>query len=118
MTGMALAALLDDTEARNDWSDRAVIAQAARAGCTLTRQDITNYRHIGMKHINPDKVKALAAGLQLPPYRVVQAVLTDHGIGLPFDVRTPEEAVAHDHTLSAATRRALLAILNEARSAD
>ena len=112
---MALAALIDDTEGLNHWSDRDVVRQAEAQKANLSRQDITNYRHRGMRTIVPDKIAALAAGLRLPTYRVAVAVLADHGIELPLDMATPESAIGHDHTLPAATRDALLAILKDAR---
>jgi hypothetical protein len=112
---MALARLIDATEDRNEWSDRDVVRRAEAQDHRLNRQDITNYRHIGMKTIVPAKIKALAEGLGLPAYRVAQAVLEDHGIVLPMEARTPEDAIRHDHELPERTRAALLAILSDAR---
>lgn len=112
-----LAALVRDTKARNDWSDTDVARRGTqRSGHVLTSNDISAWRTIGMKHINPGKLLALAAGLELPAYRVGIAVLTDFGMEPPADVRTPEEAIAHDHTLSAHTRDSLLLLLNRERS--
>lgn len=114
---MALAALIAEIEARNDWSDRRVVEQAQAAGHKLTTSDMSDYRHRGMRTIIPRKIIALGRGLHIPAYRVAVAVLSDVGIDVPFDVRTPEDAIAADETISAATRRALLAILREDRSA-
>lgn len=115
MARMALASLIDDTEARNEWRDTKVAEQAKDRGHTLTKSDISYYRTNGMRTLKASKVLALAAGLQVPPYRVALAVLEDLGIGVPLDVRSPEEAISHDHTLSALTRRHLLAMLREDR---
>lgn len=113
---MALAALIDEIEHRNEWTDVRVSAQATAAGYKVTPSDISDYRHRGMRQIVPAKLIGLARGLQIPPYRVAIAVLSDVGIDVPFDVRSPEDAIAADTTISAATRRALLAILREDRS--
>lgn len=115
MTRMALAALIDDTEARNDWRDPKVAEQAKDRGHVLTKSDISYYRLNGMRTLKASKVHALAAGLQVPPYRVALAVLHDLGIDVPLDIRSPEEAIQHDHTLSAITRRHLLAMLKDER---
>ena len=112
----ALTALIDDTEAREDWTDTQVAAQAKGAPRRLTKQDISNYRVKGMKQIVPGKIIALARGLRLPPYTVALAVLADANIEVPFDARSPEQAIEGDHTLTAATRRHLLAILKEERA--
>lgn len=108
MAGMALAALIDDTKARNDWSDRDIVAAAERAGFRVTRSDISNYRLFGMTHIVPKKIIALAEGLRLKPYTVAVAVLQDAGIDIPLEVRTPEEAIAADHRLTPFARDILL----------
>lgn len=90
---MALAALIDDTESRNDWRDTRVVEQATKAGHKLTTSDISNYRTVGMRRLVPAKMRALAAGLRLPPYRVAVAALADLGIDVPLQVLTPEEAI-------------------------
>lgn len=118
MADMALAALIDGVEARNDWTDTRVVQQAKTRGHKLTTSDVSDYRHRGMKQIVPAKIRALAAGLELPPYRVALAVLTDHGVEIPMDIRSPEQAIEHDETLTASVRRSLLAILRQERSGD
>lgn len=115
MRRMALHALIDDTIKRNEWTDTRVVQQAKDRGYTLTTSDVSNFRHQGMKQIVPAKIIALAAGLQVPAYRVALAVLADAGIEVPLDARTPELSIEHDHTLSAFARRHLLAILKEDR---
>lgn len=113
---MALAALIDDVEARNEWRDTDVVRHATSLGLKLTTSDMTDYRLRGMKHLVPAKIVALGRGLQIPPYRVAIAILSDKGIDFPLDVRTPEDAIDADIQLSAATRRNLLAILREDRA--
>lgn len=111
----ALAGLIDDTEARNDWRDTTVVRQAAAAGHKLTTSDVSLFRRHGMRTLSPMKVRALAAGLKLPAYRVALAVLVDLGIDVPIEAHTPEQAVAHDHTLSAHMRDVLLALIRQDR---
>lgn len=119
MTGSAargaLAALIDDTEERNEWTDRRVAQQATEAGCKLTKSDVSQYRQQGMRTLVPAKVTALGAGLKLPAYRVALAVLSDLGVAIPQDVRSPEDAIHHDHTLSARTRETLLLLIEQDR---
>lgn len=115
MSGVALQALIDETISRNDWRDTEVSRRAISRGHKLTPSDISWYRRHGMRTVVPAKVRALAVGLQLPTYRIAVAVLSDLGIDVPLDVRTPEAAIEHDHTLSAVARRSLLAILREDR---
>lgn len=107
----ALANLIDEVRARNDWSGPEVAKRATDAGHKLTTSDLTDYKMRGMRHINPDKVIALAHGLQIRPYQVALAVLADNGIVVPVDARAPEDAIEHDATLSAAARKFLRAIM-------
>jgi hypothetical protein len=115
MAGMALAALIDSIEEINEWKDTRVVRQATDRGHKLTSSDISDYRHRGMRTIVPAKILALAAGLQIPAYRVALAILHDVGIIVPQDVRTPEDAIANDHTLSAFTRDSLLVLIDKDR---
>jgi hypothetical protein len=71
-----------------------------------------------MRNIVPAKIIALGRGLQLPAYRIAVAVLSDVGIDIPFDVNTPEDCIAADLSLSASTKRSLLAILRAERNGD
>lgn len=114
----ALAALIDDTRERNQWSDPDIARRATSRGHRLLKSNISDYRLRGMPTIVPAKIRALAAGLELPPYRVALAVLSDHGIDVPTDVRTPEDAIHHDHTLSAHARRSLLLLIEQDRAED
>jgi hypothetical protein len=116
MNQTALAALIDETEARNVWTDRQVSKQAQTAGHKVTPSDVSLYRLQGMKQLVPVKIVGLAAGLRLPAYRVAVAVLEDAGISVPLDARSPEDAIHHDHTLSARTRETLLLIIDRDRS--
>jgi hypothetical protein len=111
-----LAALIAETLQRNQWTDRDVARRATAQSYNLTKSDISNYRTLGMQHINPEKVQGLAAGLQLPAYRVMATLLSDFGIDIPMDIRTPEDAIAHDHTLSANTRESVLLLLERDRA--
>lgn len=111
----ALAALIDDTERVNEWTDRRVAQQATDAGHNLTKSDVSYYRTKGMRTLVPAKVAALGAGLKVPAYRVALAVLSDLGVHIPQDVRTPEDAIHHDHRLSARTRETLLLLIEQDR---
>lgn len=88
---------------------------AARKGHKLTTSDVSNYRQMGMKQLSPDKVRALAAALDLPAYRVAVAVLEDLGIVVPLDMTTPERAVEQDPSLPVHVKRTVLLILQQAR---
>lgn len=112
----ALAALIDRTEEANQWSDADVARRAEGHPTRLTPQDISNWRHNGMKQLVPGKVVVLAHGLGLPAYRVAVAVLADLGIDVPLDARSPEAAIHHDHTLSDASRNWLLTVLERERA--
>lgn len=117
MTRSALIELIDDTRRRHGWNDASIARDASNRGHKLTRQDIGNWRAAeGMTRPSPDKMRALAAGLQLPPYRVALAVLADMGIEVPLEVRTVEDAIEHDHTLSPHARAQLLALLQLERA--
>lgn len=115
MDGMALAELIDNVEEINEWKDPRVVKQAEERGHKLSTSDISGYRLRGMKTIVPAKIIALAAGLRIPPYRVALAVLHDVGIDIPQDIRTPEDAVANDYTLSVHTRDTLLTLISRDR---
>lgn len=113
----ALAALIDDTEERNGWTDGDVARQADRPGKKqLTKSDISNYRRFGMPTLVTDKMADLARGLRVPPYVVAVAVLADHGIHVPLDEATPEAAIEMDVGLPAQIRDVLLGIITNARA--
>lgn len=107
----ALDDLIEDVRARNDWTGPDLVRRADAAGYKLTTSDLTDYKKKGMRHINPDKVVALAHGLGVRPYQVALAVLADNGINVPVDARAPEDAIEHDVTLSAKARKFLRAIM-------
>lgn len=109
-----LIALIDDSIGRHHgWNDSAIAKEARNRGHKLTKQDISNWRRAGGmgRQLSPRKVAALAAGMHLPAYRVAVAVLADMGIDVPMEVRSVEDAIHHDHTLSPHVRRQLLALL-------
>lgn len=110
-----LAALIDRTEKINEWSDRDVARHASVRGHKLTSSDLSLYRRHGMRTLVPAKVRAIAAGLQLPAYHVAIAVLSDLGIDIPLEVRTPERAVELDETIPKRTRDILLGIISGER---
>lgn len=114
MNSSSLIELIDDTIRRNvGWTDSSIAHEATQLGHKLSRQDINGWRTGGgMTLLSPKKVRALAAGLHLPVYRVALAVLADLGIDVPQDVRTPEDAIHHDHGLSPHAREQLLALLD------
>jgi hypothetical protein len=112
----ALARLIDDTRDRNEWHDPEIAQRATSRGYKLSTSDLSNYRVRGVKTIVPAKVIALAAGLQIPPYRVAVAMLEDLGIVVPLEVLTPEAAIHHDYTLAVKTRDFLLAMIERERS--
>lgn len=119
ISGVALNALIDAVVAANGWRFDAELSRSAtRKGYKLTTSDITNYRKVGMRKLSPEKVVALAAGMELPPYRVAVAVLEDLGIKVPLDMTTPERAISQDMTLPVNTKRTLLLILEQARAGD
>lgn len=112
---MALATLIDGIRELNQWSDKTIARQAVAAGHNLTPSDLTNYRRMGMKTLVPAKVVALGAGLKIPAYRVAVAVLQDLGIDVPLDSSPPERALELDISLPVHTKRAVLALLRQAR---
>lgn len=116
MSRMALSALIDDTLQRNGWSDRDVVREAERQGHKLNPTEISNWRHGGMKQLVARKIEALAAGLRLPPHVIALAVLQDHGITVPVDGVSAEQAVEADYTLSAKAKTFLLSIIEQDRA--
>lgn len=115
MDRMELAALIDDVEARNGWSDGDVCRRAVERGHMLSGSDVSDYRRKGISAIKPAKVKALAAGLGVPPHVVVRAVMADRGIEMPEPTTGPEEAVERDYTLSEYLREILLLLIRNER---
>lgn len=116
MSSMALKALIDEAQASSGDPAAEFCRRAVKQGHKLTRTDISNFRSIGMKQLSPAKVRALAAGLGIPAYRVAVAVLTDLGIDVPLDMATPERAIEQDVTLSPPIKKTLLLIIQEARN--
>lgn len=110
-----LARLIGETLERNKWTYDKIVQRARERGGNLSRSDITLYRQNKVEMLNPDKILGLALGLGLPPYRVALTFLADRSIDVPADVRTPEAAIHHDHTLSERTREILLRIIEDER---
>lgn len=117
MTGMALQKLIEETLDRNRWSAAEVARRATARGHKLTDSDLSNYKNpaIGMSTIVPQKINALAAGLELPAHVIIRAVMADHGVHWSESLTTPEQAIQADHTLPVLTKQSLLAILGQAR---
>lgn len=106
-----LVRLIDACLAANDESGNDAVRHAVTAGHKFSKSDLSDFRADKPATLVPAKILGLAAALQVRPYRVALAWLADHGISVPEDVRTPEDAIAHDHTLSARGRRDLLALV-------
>lgn len=116
MTAMHLGALIDAVEQSDGLNDRDIVRRAERRDFKLNATEISDWRREGMgPQISPKKVHALAAGLGVAPWRVAVAALCDHGIVIPVDKLTAEQAIAADAELPAAARRVILAALREAR---
>lgn len=120
----AMGRLVDATLPMNDESANAAAQRGEKAVKRLspkhrfTKSDISDLRNGKRPTLVPEKIIGLAAALQLPAYKVAIAWLADHGIDIPQDVRTPEDAIAHDHTLSARVRRDLLTLIANHRDRD
>lgn len=113
----AMRRLIDATLPMNDESANVAAMRGDKAVRRLspdyrfTKSDVSDLRNGKRPTLVPEKIIGLAAALQLPPYKVAIAWLGDHGIDVPQDVRTPEDAIMHDHTLSARARRDLLTLI-------
>ncbi|HET6916077.1 MAG TPA: hypothetical protein VFH56_08305 [Acidimicrobiales bacterium] len=111
---MTLRELIRDArEAGESYSS--IAARAQRRGHNLSKSDVGNFGTGTYRTFIPEKIIALADGLDMPLYRVAVAFLAEHGIDLPLDVRTPEDAIRADPTLSQRTRQTLLVILDGER---
>jgi transcriptional regulator with XRE-family HTH domain len=85
---------------------------ARRAG--VTRQTALNWAHREPSRLEPDQLRAIAAGLQLPLIEVVRAALTS--LGLPSDAGfSVEDAVRADPDVTVRDKRTLLALMDTYR---
>lgn len=110
----SLASLIDDTRDRNGWSDEDVARKARSLGHSLNKTEVSKYRKDGMSTLVPAKIKALADGLELPAWRVAAAALELHGIRIPLDGQTTEQAIRADKNIPATDREFLLVMLERA----
>ncbi len=114
-TTNALAKLLDETRNATGMSDPDVARRAQKAGHTLTKSNLSRIRLTPIKQIVPDLIYAMAAGLSLPPHTVLRAALETVGLPAGEASTSPESATRADLGLSDGTKRAILAILRDAR---
>lgn len=115
----ALATLIEEVKAEQGWSDRDLAQRARIAGYPMSHQRINQiYTDNPIKTIVPNNLRALAAALELPLPRIVQAAITAAGlppIGPPADW-SPETAVKLDPELSSQAKRMLLGLIDSART--
>lgn len=110
----ALRDLIEDTMARNGWTQPDVVRRARAAGHQLSEQNMSRIKSGPVVNLVAKQVRALAAGLGLPVSVVIDANLQAMG----FDVKSPAsvdvaEAVMRDPNLAARDRRLLLAVVRE-----
>lgn len=111
----ALARLIDRTKEANEWSDMDLVNRARRAGHQMSKSTISDVRTAGVATVVPDKVRALADALDVPVADVVRASLEAAGLPAGEPSLSPEQAIRRDVTLPIQTKRALLALLKDAR---
>lgn len=118
MHSNALGELIDTTKDANDWSDQDIANRAEAGGHELSKQTVSVIRTQGITTLVPNRLRALAEGLGLPLHRVVRAALATIGLEVPGDNPiSPEDAIRADETLDVNTKRVVLVMLTEARSA-
>ncbi|KZM34514.1 hypothetical protein [Oerskovia enterophila] len=110
----ALRDLIEDTMARNGWTQPDVVKRARAAGHQLSEQNMSRIKSGPVVNLVAKQTRALAAGLGLPVGVVIDANLQAMG----FDVESPAtvdvtEAVMRDPNLAARDRRLLLAVVRE-----
>ncbi|NNG36903.1 hypothetical protein [Nakamurella aerolata] len=110
-----LARLIDETKEANRWSDTRIVAQARSAGHQMSKSTISDIRTAGVSTIVPAKIQALADGLQLPIRDVLRAALESAGLPSGDPPLSVEQAILRDATLPVQTKRALLAMVKDAR---
>jgi hypothetical protein len=115
-----LAMLIDEVKTDHGWSDADVARHARRAGHPISKQHVANLRaQDPLKSLVPATLRALAAGLELPLPRIVEAALSAAGLpsGPPADWSI-EAAIQADPELPVAAKRLLLQSVAVARGAD
>lgn len=114
-----LGALIERVKNANHWSDQEICDNAGRHGHKLVKQTLSDMRRDRMAFISPRTIRGLADGLGVSVNEVVRAALAQLGLAAyrPDDW-SAEEAVRADASLSADTKRALLAIIAAARFAE
>lgn len=112
-----LAQLVDTVKADRGLSDEDIARHARRAGHQISKQHIANLRATDpLKSLVPSTLRALAAGLELPLARIVEAALPSAGLptGPPSDWSI-EAAVQADPELPLPAKRMLLQMCTAAR---
>jgi hypothetical protein len=116
-----LAQLIDEVKQGKQWSDEDLARHARRAGHAISKQHIANLRaQDPLKSLVPSTLRALAAGLEVPVPRVVQAAIAAAGlpsIGPPVDWSI-EAAIDADTELPVAAKRLLKQAVAVARGTD
>lgn len=111
----ALARLINDVKEANGWSDYDLARRAERAGHQISKSKIADMRTAGVTTIVPDRIRALAAALDLPVTEVLRAALETVSLPAGPGSGSVEQAIQRDPALSALAKRQLLAMLKEAR---
>lgn len=114
----SLGDLIDRVKGANHWSDQDICDNAGLRGHKLVKQTLSDIRHDRIAMISPRTIRAVADGLGISVNEVVRAALAQLGLAAyrPDDW-SAEEAVRADAGLSQDTKRALLAVIADARSA-
>lgn len=116
MTSNPLARLIDATREANEWSDYDIARRARNAGHQMSKSTISDIRTKGVVTIVPDKVRALAVGLELPVSEVLRAMLETVGLPAGSSSSSPEQAIRRDPDMPALAKRQLLAMIRQVRS--
>lgn len=114
-TSNPLARLIDETREANGWSDYDIARRAKAAGHQMSKSTISDIRTKGVATIVPDKVRALARGLDLPVSEILRAMLETAGLPVGPASSSPEQAVRADPQMPAVVKSQLLAMIREVR---
>ena len=112
-----LAQLIDEVKAATGWSDEDIAHRARQRRLPISKQHIANLRAQNpLKSLVPSTLEAVAAGLEVPLRRVVEAALSAAGLptGPPQDWSI-EAAIEADPDLPVAAKRLLLQSVAVAR---
>lgn len=117
MTTHALAQLIDEVKAANNWSDPNLVSRAAKQGHTLTKSNISRYRNENpLVSIKGEVIQALAAALGVSIGQVAAAALQSMGITVPaYETPSPEQAVRLDPELPARDKEMLIKLIEQMR---